>query len=183
VETIHSDAERMSRIVSEVLDLARIEAGRLELNLADINVATVADKAAAQVAKLPGADRLSVDVQPELTVHADATRLEHIVTNLVENGIKFSDKGPVRLSAEPSEGQIAITVTDEGVGIEEERMPHVFSGPAPTGQGATPIGTGLGLYLTKRLVEAHGGSVEVQSVRDRGSRFTVKLPAAGGDGG
>jgi signal transduction histidine kinase len=179
VETIHVDAERMSRIVTEVLDLARLEAGRLELNLTRVNLHAIVARATEQVARMAGSERVEVDVDEELTAWADPSRLEHIVSNLVENGIKFSDHGPVRLTAEEEDGVVTISVSDEGVGIEAERLPHVFSGPAPAGQRSAPTGTGLGLYLTKRLVEAHGGSIDVESAVDRGSTFTIRLPSAG----
>jgi signal transduction histidine kinase len=182
VETIHADAERMGRIISEVLDLARLEAGRLELHPDDVQVATVALKA---VGQLPGGgdDRVSVDVDPSVVVHADPERLGHVLTNLVENAVKFSDDGPITVSAARDGGSVRIVVSDEGVGIEEERQPEIFSGPAPSGQRSGPSGTGLGLYLTRRLVEAHSGSIAVDSKPGEGARFIVTLPAGpAGDG-
>ncbi|HEY7875136.1 MAG TPA: HAMP domain-containing sensor histidine kinase, partial [Actinomycetota bacterium] len=181
VQTIHADAERMGRIISEVLDLARLEAGRLELHPDDVQVATVAAKA---VEHLPdgGNDRIVIDVEPSVVVHADAERLGHVLTNLIENAIKFSDDGPISVSATQAGDEIRIVVADRGIGIEEERIPELFSGPAPTGQRSGPSGTGLGLYLTRRLVEAHSGSITVDSKPGEGARFTVTLPAgAAGD--
>lgn len=176
VETIHADAERMGRIISEVLDLARLEAGRLELHPDDVQVATIARKA---VDQLPGApeDRIVVDVDPSVVVHADAERLGHVLTNLVENAIKFSDDGPITVSATSAGDTVEIVVTDAGVGIEQERHADIFSGPAPSGQRSGPSGTGLGLYLTRRLVEAHSGTIAVDSAPGEGARFTVTLPA------
>jgi signal transduction histidine kinase len=176
VQTIHADAERMGRIISEVLDLARLEAGRLELHPDDVQVATIASKAVGQLPEVPG-DRVIVDVDPGVIVHADPERLGHVLTNLVENAIKFSDDGPITVSAERTGDVVQIVVSDEGVGIEEERQDEIFSGPAPSGQRSGPSGTGLGLYLTRRLVEAHSGSIAVDSKPDEGARFTVTLPA------
>jgi signal transduction histidine kinase len=177
VGTIHSDAVRMGRIISEVLDLARLETGRLHLDESDANVAAIAARAFLNVAHLPGVERLTSDVPEDIVVRADPQRLEHILTNIVENALKFSDDGPVELSVRGEGERVRITVSDRGVGIEEERLHGVFSGPAPAGQSATPTGSGLGLYLTKRLVDAHGGSIEVESRVGEGSRFTVALPA------
>src|SRR5918998_272582 len=115
VGTIHADAVRMGRIISDVLDLARLETGRLHLDVANVNVAAIAEKATGNVA-----------------------RLEHIVTALVENAIKFSDSGPVEVRAEPHESTVVISVTDRGVGIEPVRIDEIFAGPAPAGQSATP---------------------------------------------
>jgi signal transduction histidine kinase len=177
VETIHADAERMGRIVSEVLDLARLESGRLELHLQPVDVAKLATEASSHHKDLPGADRVEVRVAEGVAAHADPERMVHVLGNLIENAIKFSDEGPVVVDAAGEGGSIRITVSDQGVGIPPERLESVFLGPGPTGQVATPSGTGLGLYLSKRLVEAHGGSIAVDSEPKRGSTFTVILPA------
>ncbi|MFN2488440.1 MAG: sensor histidine kinase [Actinomycetota bacterium] len=177
VTFVHADAVRMGRIISEVLDLARLETQRLELNLADVNIAATAARAAANVARLPGSERLTIDVDEGLTVWADAARLEHILTNLVENAVKFSDEGPIEMSARRTDDTIEVAVADRGIGLEPERLPDLFSGPAPMGQYSVPMGSGLGLYLTKRLVEAHGGAIEVTSDPGAGSRFAIVLPA------
>ncbi|HYO60904.1 MAG TPA: HAMP domain-containing sensor histidine kinase [Actinomycetota bacterium] len=174
IETIHHDAERMGRIVSEVLDLARLEAGRLELQVQPVSLREIAEKAVANHSALGGAERVSIDIPDDRIVHADPERLGHALSNLVENAIKFSDEGAILVSAENG----SITVSDEGVGIPEEQIAEVFSGPAPHAQKSGPSGTGLGLYLTRRLVEAHGGSISVESHVGRGSKFTIELPRA-----
>ncbi|MDQ3645778.1 MAG: HAMP domain-containing histidine kinase [Actinomycetota bacterium] len=177
IETIHKDAERMGRIVSEVLDLARLEAGRLELSRVPVEVGPIARRAAEHLSELPGAERVSVEVPDGLVVHADAARLEHVIFNLLENGVKFSDEGPIELRAtEDGRGSVEITVTDSGVGIEPDRLDDVFDGPAAKAQKATPSGSGLGLYLSKKLTEAHGGSLTARSEPGQGSTFVVVLP-------
>ena len=178
VETIHADAERMGRIVSEVLDLARMESGRLELHLQNVDLAALATQAAAHHAALPGADRVKVEIDEGLMAHADPERLSHVLGNIIENAIKFSDEGSIVVAGRSLGDTVEVTVTDRGVGIEPERLGSVFSGPGPTGQKATPSGTGLGLYLSKRLVDAHGGSMSVTSERGQGSTFVVTLPSA-----
>ncbi|HEV2754834.1 MAG TPA: HAMP domain-containing sensor histidine kinase [Actinomycetota bacterium] len=172
IETIHHDAERMGRIVSEVLDLARLEAGRLELQLQQTSLHEVATRAVANHSALGGAERVRVDVPEDATVFADPERLGHALSNLVENAIKFSDEGPVVVASDDG----TITVTDEGVGIAPDLIGEIFAGPAPHAQAAGPSGLGLGLYLTRRLVEAHGGTVSVESEVGKGSKFTIELP-------
>ena len=180
VETIHADAERMGRIVAEVLDLARLESGRFELHATTTNLRAVTAEAADGVSRLPGSERVAIEVSEDATVWADPERLGHVLGNLLENAIKFSDDGPISVSTRSgSHGTLEVVVSDRGVGIEEERLPHIFSGPAPVAQRAGPSGTGLGLYLTKRIVEAHGGSITVESAPDRGSTFVVALPTEG----
>jgi signal transduction histidine kinase len=178
VETIHADANRMGRIVSEVLDLARLEAGRLELHATGIEIAPVLEAAVQNHGSLPGAERVTIECEDGLRAWADSDRLGHIVSNIVENAIKFSDEGPIVVTAGRSGDSVEIRVTDKGVGIEPDRIGGVFSGPAPAGQHATPSGTGLGLYLSRRLVEVHAGSIDVSSEPGVGSTFTVRIPAS-----
>ncbi len=175
VQSIHHDAERMGRIVSEVLDLARAEAGRLELRKLPTDVAELIRTALEELAAHEGSARVVLDVPDGLEVKADRDRMLHVIGNLIENAIKFSDEGPITVAA-TGNGEVRIEVRDKGVGIEESRIPDVFAGPAPAGGRATPSGTGLGLYLAKRLVEAHGGTIGVESVAGRGSTFRVTLP-------
>jgi signal transduction histidine kinase len=181
VETIHADAERMGRIVTEVLDLARMEAGRLELHPVTVPVPGVVQKALDRLSELPGAERIETRIPPELTVWADAERLEGVIANLIENGVKFSDNGPVLITASSGpEAMVSISVSDEGVGIAPNDLEHVFAGPGGTTSRSTPSGSGLGLYLSKGLIEAHGGSITVESKLTKGSVFTVTLPAGVG---
>lgn len=177
VETILVDAERMGRIVSEVLDLARLEANRLELNRSQVSLREVADRARQTVAELPGAERVEIDIDDDVLAWADVERLQHVVVNLVENAVKFSDNGPIEVVGARGDGSVELRVVDRGVGIAPDALPRVFEGPGPSGGRATPSGTGLGLYLSRRLVEAHGGSISVESAEGKGSTFTVTMPA------
>ena len=180
IETIHADADRMSRIVSEVLDLARLESGRFELHATGVELLPLVEKAVGHHSTLPGAERVEVAVPEGMRAWADPDRLGHVLSNMIENAVKFSDEGPIRITAQPSsDGMVEVVVSDQGVGIEPDRVDHVFSGPAPAGQVATPSGTGLGLYLSRRLMEAHGGTITCESELEKGSTFTLRLPAEG----
>jgi signal transduction histidine kinase len=177
VETILADAERMSRIVSEVLDLARIETGRLELNQTDAHLHSIAERALEQVAQLDGAKRVSLGIDDDLTAWADPERLQRVLANLIENAIKFSDDGPITVDAIRDGAFAQVKVVDAGVGIPADRIETIFLGPAPRAGHAMPLGSGLGLYISRKLVEAHGGSIGVESKEGAGSTFTVRLPA------
>lgn len=177
VETIHADAERMGRIVTEVLDLARMEAGRLELNPVPVALKEIAQRAITRMQDLPGHDRIEMAVPDDLTAWVDPERMEAVIANLLENALKFSDSGRIAVEGHSSvDGIVELTVSDNGVGIESHRLPHVFAGPSSDYSRATPSGTGLGLYLSRGLVEAHGGSIGVDSRPGRGSVFTISIP-------
>jgi signal transduction histidine kinase len=178
VATIGYDAKRMGRIVAEILDLARMEAGRLELSPAAAELRHIAETAVEGLAQLPGIERVSLDIPELLTAWADPIRIGHVISNLLENALKFSDEGPIEISAERSGDKVMIRFADRGVGIEAERVDAIFDGPAPAvGGKASPSGSGLGLYLSKKLVLAHGGELTVESEPGEGSTFTVTLPA------
>lgn len=181
VATIAADAERMGRIVSEVLDLARMETGRIELHKTLVEVRPLVEAAATRSAELPGAERVVVEIEDGLAAWADAERLEAVVANLIENAIKFSDEGAIIVAAREDDSHTVISVRDEGVGIDPELLPHVFSGPATPGGRATPSGSGLGLYLSRGLVELHEGRIDADSALGAGSTFTVTLPAPASD--
>ena len=184
VETIHHDAERMSRIVSEVLDLARLESGRLELHKANHALEPIAERAGRNVAMLPGAERISTTIPEGLIVEADADRLESVLTNLLENAVKFSDDGPISLEASASGDMVEIKVVDHGVGVDPGRHEEIFQGPQPTrADAAMPSGGGLGLYLARGVLKAHGGSISLEADEDadgaKGTTFIVTLPGRG----
>lgn len=181
VGVIHSDSERMARIVSEVLDLARLESNRLELHRTTAEIVPITEQALKDRSGLPGAERVALEVHAGVTAWVDVERFLHVASNLIENAIKFSDAGPITVTARTEGSDTIFEVRDEGVGIASDRIADIFSGPGPTGQRSTPSGTGLGLYLSRRLIEAHGGSIAVESELGKGATFTVRLPATGGD--
>ena len=170
VEAISFDAGRMARIVTQVIDLARLEAGRLELKQTRKPVAEIARAAERTVAHVGGADRIEVDVPDDLIVHADPERLELVLSNLLENALEFSDEGAIVLAARSEDGSVVIEVRDSGPGIEAEQVSEIFVG-APSESGA-----GVGLYLGRGIIELHGGRLEVETAPGRGSVFTVALP-------
>lgn len=180
VETIHHDAERMSRIISEVLDLARLESGRLELHRAQHELLPIAQRASGNLAAMPGVERIEVNVGDGVVVDADAERLESVLTNLLENALKFSDVGPISLEASVEGDMTLIKVTDLGVGVEKGRLEEIFQGPQPAhGGAAMPTGGGLGLYLARGVLGAHGGSISIDSKAGEGATFILRLPGKG----
>jgi signal transduction histidine kinase/CheY-like chemotaxis protein/HAMP domain-containing protein len=183
VEIILKSTDRLTELVSHLLDVARIEADHVEIDRRPVD----AGEAAREVAELMGPrieekhQRLSVYVAPAAgLVLADPARLRQIVANLVTNAHLYTgERGNIHVRVEPERAWIQIAVQDDGVGMTEEQASRVFERFYRAGDGAsgTP-GTGLGLSIVKSLVELHGGQITVESEPGAGSVFRVLLPAA-----
>jgi signal transduction histidine kinase/CheY-like chemotaxis protein len=184
-EAIFRSAQRLSDLINDLLDVSRLEAGRVELTARPTRVRQVVDQVAAVVAVAAQAKQIRIEnaVSAELPlVNADPSRLQQILVNLVGNGVKFSSSGGlVRVSAGRQRDQIWISVEDRGVGIPKDELVRIWD---PFYQVEAPMqrrhgGSGLGLAIVRRLVELHGGVVRAESEgENRGSRFTFTLPLA-----
>jgi two-component system, OmpR family, phosphate regulon sensor histidine kinase PhoR len=177
---IQKETDRMTQLVEELLELSRIESGAAPLHFAQIDAsALVTDSVRrfAQQAERSGIS-LRADVQPQpLTIIGDAERLERALGNLIANALKFTpEKGRITVAATPVDGDIAISVTDTGIGIEPEQQARVFERFYKADRGRGDGGTGLGLAIVKHIVLAHEGTVAVESRPGRGSTFTMRLP-------
>ncbi|GAA3281095.1 hypothetical protein GCM10020218_034420 [Dactylosporangium vinaceum] len=183
VDHVHSSGRHLLGLINDILDLAKVESGRLELNAEPISL----DGAIGDIITTlrPLTDRKSLrvycNVPDDLAVSADPLRLRQILDNLLSNAIKFTpEEGLISITAEPVTAGVAITVADSGGGIEPADQERIFEEFQQLGTATQrKAGTGLGLALTRRLVEAHGGTIGVASTPGEGSRFTVHLPAAG----
>jgi signal transduction histidine kinase/DNA-binding response OmpR family regulator len=183
VEHIHRGGEHLLTLINDVLDLAKVEAGRLELRPETLDLRMVVAETLNGIRPLAERKHLVLAASlPSLTLLADRGRFRQILYNLLSNAIKYTpDGGSVRVEAEEREGELRVTVVDSGVGISPEDQTLVFDEFRQVGDpGERQAGTGLGLALTRRLTEAHGGRIELESTRGVGSRFTVILPAAAG---
>ncbi|HTG40298.1 MAG TPA: response regulator [Methylomirabilota bacterium] len=181
VEHVHRGGEHLLGLINDVLDLAKVEAGRLDLRTEPLDLAGSVAEALSGLRPLAERkhQRLYSEVSSQ-TVEADRGRLRQILYNLVSNAIKYTpDGGEIRVDARPLGAKVALTVSDTGVGIAAEDQVSAFEEFSQVGELSTREGgTGLGLALTRRLVEAHGGRIELESTVGVGSRFTVFLPAA-----
>ncbi|CAM5791802.1 sensor histidine kinase [Cellulomonas persica] len=186
MEAALAQTERLGRLVAYLLDLSRLEAGDVPLQLTQLRLVDFLQEAA-EAAALVGASknlRFPVDVEPEdLSVRADPERLHQVVANLLHNAVRHSPPDEeVRLVARRAGGDVRIDVVDHGPGISPDQRAHVFerfvrgNSPAATGQVSTG-GTGLGLAIVRWAVELHGGTIEVADVAE-GCTMRVTLPGA-----
>ena len=170
-------------LVDDLLDLARIEAGRLELVIRPVDVGETIARVHRMVTAQAIAKgiRLEADVAPDLPPAAsDPDRLFQVLLNLVGNAVKFTERGYVRSTVKAAGGGLEITVADTGIGISREALYRIFDEFRQADAGTTRKfgGSGLGLAIAKRLVELHGGTIAVESEVGIGSTFTVWLPAS-----
>jgi signal transduction histidine kinase len=160
--------------------VSRIEAGTIRLESDQVDLARFLAETAESLGP-EGHSRVRVEVQPSgATVRTDPHRLDQIVRNLVENALKFSPPdAPVRVDAMVRDDWFQLAISDRGVGIPAEDLPRIFDRFHQVGQAMTreTEGAGLGLYITKRLVEAMGGAITVASVSGQGATFRIWLPA------
>ena len=179
--TIVSNAQRMQRIVDELLDLSRIESGHWQPHPQSTRLADVAAEVFARVAdtaRLKGVT-LETNVRPNAElVYADRTALEQILLNLVENAMRHTASGRITIETAPENAGVLLTVADTGSGISPEHLPRIFERfyRADSGRSREAGGTGLGLAIVKHLVEAHGGSVRAESTVGVGTRIVILFP-------
>jgi signal transduction histidine kinase len=180
-EIIGRQSQHLTRIVDDLLDVGRVHSGKILLERAPLRFDLLVQQCMAtlaQTGRAAGHD-VSVDVEPAW-VNADATRLEQIIANLLDNAVKYTPAGGgIAVTVRCDGGEVALAVSDSGVGIAPELMPEIFDLFV---QGARPLdraqgGLGVGLALVRRLAEMHGGSVDAHSAGvGKGSSFVVRLP-------
>ena len=183
VRHVKESSRHLLALIDDILDLSKIEAGRLDLKFECFSLSIAADEVLSTLRPLAAAKEidLTTDLGADLTLHADHVRVKQVLYNLLSNAIKFTPaKGSVRLIARSDGTVIHISVIDTGIGIPQEEHEAIFESfhrhLTPTHQACE--GTGLGLSITKLLVEQHGGKTWVESEPGKGSRFHVTMPGS-----
>ncbi|MFN3309766.1 MAG: sensor histidine kinase, partial [Anaerolineales bacterium] len=179
---IEKEVDSLSHMVSELLELSRIESGQVPLRLKPFSPHEILQKAVDRLgiqAERAGL-KVVVDCDPNIPqVLADPSRLEQVVGNLFHNAIKFTPAGgQITLSAKPQNGNILFCVADSGIGIPAEDLPRIFERFYKTDRARASGGTGLGLAIAKHVVEAHGGYIWAESIESQGSKFFFVIPQA-----
>jgi two-component system phosphate regulon sensor histidine kinase PhoR len=182
IHTMQLEADRLGRLVSDLLTLARLEAGSLELERAPVSVADLLGDVAGVMRTL--AEQAEVEIvtaapEGDVAVLADRDRIVQVLLSFTDNALKHSTAGTtVRLAANPHGETVRLSVSDEGPGIGTDQIGRVFERfyRADSARGGT--GTGLGLAIAKEIVEAHGASIEIDSAPGAGTTFRFDLPSA-----
>jgi signal transduction histidine kinase len=188
VDAIRRSNARLQDAVEDLLLVAEIEADRLELRPEPTDLAELA-RAAVEAALPAAADHgiaLRLDVDGRLPLDGDADRLRQVLDNLVSNALKFTPAGgSVTLSARNGSGPLRVEVSDTGIGIPQDELGQLFSRfyRASTATRRAIPGTGVGLVIARAIVEAHGGTISLESSEGEGTRVTVTLPAGQAAGG
>lgn len=180
--TSRGNIDRLARIINDLLNISTLEAGRVHLRREKLEIAELFRQVADTFRPRASAQGLSLQVQaPEegAPVYADSDKVIEILTNLVDNAMKFTPNGRIRLSAKSDDKWVECAVEDTGNGIAAEDMPRVFGKFEQFGRvsGAGARGTGLGLAIVKHLVELHQGAIRVESELKKGTRFIFTLPS------
>jgi len=175
IETLGREARRLTRLVSEVLDLEAIDRGALALNVGEVDLAALAREAVTDSGE---ASHTGLIVHPgDALASCDRDRIKQVLLNLISNSAKFSDEDTaISVTVTPQADHVSIAVADRGPGIPEEEKANLFKRFGRLSTGEHKPGSGLGLYLSRKIVEEHGGQIAVESRVGEGATFTVRLP-------
>jgi len=179
LEVIEEEADRLTELIENLLDATRLQAGVLSINLADVALTPLIERIVAKFRTQTTQHEFIIDLPPNLPViMADENRISQLISNLLSNAIKYSPEGgKIRISGQERSEQIVICVSDEGCGISPEDIPHIFDRFYRSDAAKrTTKGAGLGLYLARAVVEAHGGHIWVDPKTEKGTRICFSLP-------
>ncbi len=178
--TIHRNVQRMNTMIQDLVEMARLEGHHFALKLDEVHLEHYLADLGRRLSDILPMQRVQCEIPPQLPpVLADYSRLERILLNLLSNAFKYSaEDSMVNIRVQPQDGEVRIAITDQGHGIAPSDLPHLFERFYRGKSARKAEGIGLGLYITRLLVEAHGGRIEVESTPEKGSTFSFTLPVA-----
>ncbi len=181
IEVIERNGKLLLKLINDVLDLSRIEAGRVEIEQSSININDIINEMVSLIK--PQAEEKKIELKSLVTkklpvLKSDGNKIRHILQNLIGNAVKFTDKGKVEVTAVEKDNYLHIVVSDTGIGIQPNQIPYIFDEFRQVDSSTSRKfgGTGLGLSIAKKYARMLGGNIEVQSVPGKGSVFTLIIP-------
>jgi signal transduction histidine kinase len=176
LDTLERQTERLARLVSDLLDVSRITAGKLTLHREAVDLAEIARE---MVERYAGASRSRIELRAVPTLgNWDRVRLEQVATNLLANAVKYGEGKPIEVVVEPTDAGAVLVVRDRGIGIAPQDVERIFGRFERAISSTSYGGLGLGLYIAQQIAVAHGGKISVASAPGQGATFTLALPEA-----
>jgi two-component system, OmpR family, phosphate regulon sensor histidine kinase PhoR len=177
---VNAEVDNLTLMVNELIELSRIETGKVKLDLAPVNLNILINEVIARLKPL--SERKQISILTNLsgtlpTIQADRERIQQVITNIMHNAIKFTpDFGEIKVRTEEDAESVTVRIADTGIGISKEDLPHIFERFFKADRSRSNPGSGLGLAIAKHIVKAHGGDISVQSQVGKGSTFSFSLP-------
>jgi PAS domain S-box-containing protein len=176
VEKAGFQLRRLNTLVERLLDVTRVRSGTFELFRENFDMSVLMREIVARFANEPPATRIALELDATIRGSWDRLRIDQALTNLLSNAVKYGNRNPIGISASSDDSRVTVKVRDEGIGIGEEELPRIFDRFERLNAGSGREGLGLGLWIAKIIVEAHGGAILAESEVGKGSVFTVTLP-------
>ena len=179
LQVIEDEADRLTELIENLLDASRLQAGGFSLNLAEVKVDKLAEEVAERIQTRTDLHKILIQFPEDFpTIVGDENRLEQVFYNLLENAVKYSpDGGDIRVSGQIRSKQIIVCIQDQGTGISGDDIPHVFDRFYRADEAAKKTqGAGLGLYLSRAIIEAHHGRIWVEPRSKKGTRICFSIP-------
>jgi signal transduction histidine kinase len=179
LEIVYRQTGKLARLVDELLDVSRIQTGRIEFRYGDVDLSELANEVATRMQLTTTLHEISVSRESENVVTADRDHLEQVLNNLVTNAIKYSPSGgAITIDVRPDDDGVRLSVTDQGIGIPKEELDAIFGlfYRSPDRAARDAAGMGLGLYISKEIVVRHGGRIWAESAGAKGSTLNVVIP-------
>jgi signal transduction histidine kinase len=179
LQIIDDEADRLTELIDNLLDSSRLETGILSMTIEPTKIAPVVRDSINRIQGVHQEMKIASELNPDLPIVAiDSTRIAQVLNNMLSNAHKYAPGSDVVIRCQPQENMILVEVKDHGPGIPPEHLPHLFERFYRVPSNITARGTGLGLYICRKIVEAHGGEIGVMSELGVGTRFYFTIPAA-----
>lgn len=178
IETCHNQTDRLNILIDGLLDVTRIQQGKLQFHFESANILEIVRKSIEQLSSQLGAAKCHAEIvaSEDVLAMCDIIRMEQVVTNLVSNAMKYAADNPIHIKVFKEDKNVVISVTDFGSGIPKEKQSLIFERFERAVDSNEVSGLGLGLYIVKQIVTGHNGHVQVQSEINKGATFIVKFP-------